>query len=400
MKEITSKLGGDKLLWTILGLLSIFSILAVLSSTGTLAHKSGSYTFKFFIKHVGVLGLGWFIMYLTHLVDYRYYSRIAQILFFISIPLLVYTLMKGTDLNEAKRWITVPIIKLTFQTSDLAKLGLIMLLARTLSKKQTQIKSFKDAFIPLLAPILVIVALIVPENLSTALVLFTTCVILLFIGRVSFWHIGTLALVSLLAFGFFVMVLFIMPEDMMVKRMSTWKSRIESFTQKGEKEVPYQVKQANIAVAKGGLVRLAPGDSVQRNYLPHPYSDFIYAIIIEEYGLLGGAIIMMLYLLFLYRCIRIVMKSPKAFGAFLSAGLGISLTIQALINMGVAVGLLPVTGMTLPLISMGGSSIWFTSISLGIILSVSRSVESLNENQIIKQEEQAVPLEINIAPNG
>lgn len=374
---------GDRIIWTVILFLSVFSMLAVYSATGTIAHvKSGTFTFSFIFKHTGILVLGWVIMYCTHIIDYRYYSRIAQILFFLSIPLLVYTMFAGTNLNSANRWLTMPVINLTFQTSDLAKLGIVMFLARVLSKKQDQIKSFKDAFIPLLLPVLVITLLIAPENLSTSLILFSTCLILLFIGRVNLWHLAALIGSSLIVLAVFVLILFVMPEDMMKGRMLTWKNRIKSYTSQEKGEVSYQVKQANIAIAKGGLLRLAPGNSVQRNYLPHPYSDFIFAIIIEEYGLLGGTILMMLYLILLYRCIRIVINTPKAFGAFLAVGLGLSLTLQAMINMGVAVHLLPVTGVTLPLVSMGGSSIWFNSIALGIILSVSRYIEENKTEEI------------------
>jgi cell division protein FtsW len=376
-------LKGDKLLWTVILFLSIISLLAVYSATGTIAHVKGdSYTFKFILKHTGILVFGWCIMYGTHLIDYRYYSRIAQILFFISIPLLIYAMFGGSHINGAGRWIPIPIINLTFQPSDLAKLGIVMYLARVLTKKQDQIKSFKDAFVPLLLPILVITMLIVPENLSTAMILFMTCLILLFIGRVNMWHLGALLGSSLLIFALFVTILFVMPEDKMMGRMLTWKNRISSFVQDDKHEVQYQVKQANIAIAKGWPLGVGPGNSVQRNYLPEPYSDFIFAIIIEEYGILGGAVIRVLYMIFLYRCIRIVLTSPKAFGAFLAVGLGLSLTLQAMINMGVAVHLLPVTGVTLPFVSMGGSSIWFNSVAFGIILSVSRYIEEAKSEEI------------------
>jgi cell division protein FtsW len=288
----------------------------------------------------------------------------------------------GSHINGAGRWIPIPIINLTFQPSDLAKLGIVMYLARVLTKKQDQIKSFKDAFVPLLLPILVITMLIVPENLSTAMILFMTCLILLFIGRVNMWHLGALLGSSLLIFALFVTILFVMPEDKMMGRMLTWKNRISSFVQDDKHEVQYQVKQANIAIAKGWPLGVGPGNSVQRNYLPEPYSDFIFAIIIEEYGILGGAVIMVLYMIFLYRCIKIVLTSPKAFGAFLAVGLGLSLTLQAMINMGVAVHLLPVTGVTLPFVSMGGSSIWFNSVAFGIILSVSRYIEEAKSEEI------------------
>jgi cell division protein FtsW len=206
--------------------------------------------------------------------------------------------------------------------------------------------------------------------------------LLLFIGRVSFLHLGALVGTAAIILVFFVGLLFILPEDKMLGRMQTWKNRIESFSSDDKHEVQYQVKQANIAIAKGWPLGVGPGNSVQRNYLPEPFSDFIYAIILEEYGILGGVVIMIIYIIFLYRCISIVIKSPKAFGAFLAVGLGLSLTLQAMINMGVAVNLLPVTGVTLPFISMGGSSIWFNSMALGIILSVSRYIEEMKSEEV------------------
>ena len=389
MKSIIDSLKGDKIIWTMVLFLSIISLLAVYSATGTIAQvKSDSYTFSFVMKHTGILILGWFIMYVFHLIDYRYYSRIAQILFLISIPLLIYTMFAGTNINGASRWVKIPVINLTFQSSDLAKLGIVMYLARLMSKKQDAIKSFKDAFIPLIMPVVIITLLIAPMNLSTALILFTTCMLLLFIGRVSFIHLGALFGTAAITLGLFIGILFLMPEDKMMGRMLTWKNRIESFANTDKRETQYQVKQANIAIAKGWPLGQGPGNSIQRNYLPEPYSDFIYAIIIEEYGIIGGIVIIVIYLIFLYRCISIVVKSPKAFGAFLAVGLGISLSLQAMINMGVAVHLLPVTGVTLPFISMGGSSIWFNSMALGIILSVSRYIEEIKNEEV---EEAFIP---------
>jgi cell division protein FtsW len=282
----------------------------------------------------------------------------------------------GTELNSSSRWITLPGVGLTFQTSDLAKLALIMYLARQLTIKQEQIDDFKQAFIPILFPVVLTAVLIAPENLSTAAILFFTSVFVMFIGRIAIKHILLLVGVSGLVAGLFLLLLFVLPDTLLKGRTLTWKHRIENFTKPVENgEEDYQLLQAKIAIAKGGIVKLNPGGSDQRNFLPHPYSDFIYAIIIEEYGLIGGAFLVFLYLFLLYRCIRIVIKSPKAFGALLAVGLGTALVIQAMINMAVAVNLLPVTGVTLPLVSMGGSSVIFTSIAFGIILSVSRNVE-------------------------
>ncbi|MBX2846155.1 MAG: FtsW/RodA/SpoVE family cell cycle protein [Saprospiraceae bacterium] len=380
INSIFGKLKGDKVIWlTVLGL-SVFSLLAVYSSTESLAFRmAGGSLFYYLAKHFFVLGLGIVVMYLSHLVDYKYYSRLSQIFLWISIPLLIYTLIFGVNLNEARRWIQIPVINLTFQTSDFAKLALIMYTARVLSKKQREIKKFKEAFVPIILPIVIVCGLIAPADLSSAALLFVTCLIIMFIGRVNMKHILATILSGFLVLAMIIGILSVSENS---GRLETWKQRIEDF--RTDKDGPYQIQQAKIAIAKGGIVRIAPGKSTQRNYLPHPYSDFIYAIIIEEWGLLGGAVILGLYLLLLWRCIKIVMASPRAFGALLAVGLGFSLVIQALINMGVNVHLLPVTGLTLPMVSMGGSSIWFTGLAFGIILSVSRNIE---EMKALKQTE-------------
>ncbi len=369
-------LRGDKMIWMIVIFLFIFSMLAVYSATGTLAYKMQVGNEKYLMKQIIMAVGGILLMFGTHMIDYKYYSRIAQVLWFISIPLLIYTMFFGTELNDANRWITLPVVGLTFQTSDLAKLALIMYLARQLSLKQDQITDFKEAFIPILVPIVITCMLIAPENLSTAVILFCTSVFVMFTGRIALKHIALLFGMSLIVGAIFFSLLFLLPDTLLKGRTLTWKHRIENFVHPSENmEEDYQVQQAKIAIAKGGLIKLNPGGSEQRNFLPHPYSDFIYAIIIEEYGLIGGAFIVLLYLLFLFRCIRIIIKAPKAFGALLAVGLGIALVTQAMINMAVAVNLVPVTGVTLPLVSMGGSSVIFTSIAFGIILSVSRNIE-------------------------
>lgn len=377
LQRILNKLEGDRFIWWIVLALSAFSILAVYSSTGTLAYKYQSGNTEYYlIKHLGLLGLSLLLMYGAHLLPYRYYAKIAKVALYLSIPLLLYTLVFGTDLNNAKRWITLPIINFSFQTSDLAKLALIMFMARMLTIKQGVINDFGSAFVPLILPVVVVCGLIAPADLSTAAVLFCTCMLLMFIGRVNWLHIAGLVGVSILAGALFVAMLFALPDEFLndTGRMATWKSRIEAFAD-GDAAESYQVIQSKIAIAKGGVVGSGPGNSTQRNFLPHPYSDFIYAIILEEYGMLGGGLVLFLYLAFLFRSIKIVTKCPKAFGALLAVGLSMSLVIQAMIHMAVAVNLLPVTGLTLPLVSMGGTSLFFTSVSVGIVLSVSRSIE-------------------------
>lgn len=377
MQYLLNKIKGDKIIWLVVIILSVFSLLAVYSSTGTLAYKyQGGNTEYYMIKHFIILLLGLFLMYLAHLIKYTYFSRIFQIALWIAVPLLLLTLFVGLNLNEARRVLPLP-FGLTFQTSDLAKLTLIMYLARMLTKRQDVIKDFKSAFLPIVIPVLIVCFLILPANFSTAAILFTTSLVLMFIGRVSLKHIFSMIGIGIIIM--FLMVLIAKSYPNLLPRVDTWISRVENFAEP-DSEVNYQVEQAKIAIASGGIVGKMPGNSEQRNFLPHPYSDFIFAIIIEEYGLIGGMLVVFLYLILLFRAVKIVAKVPRNFGAFLTIGVAFSLVFQAMINMAVAVNLLPVTGQTLPFISMGGTSIWFTSISIGIILSVSKEVEKTKES--------------------
>jgi cell division protein FtsW len=337
--------------------------------------KNASY---YLVKQLSVLAVGLAIIYLVHRVNYTKFARISVLAYVISLPLLLYTLFFGTAINSGSRWIRLPVVNLTFQTSDLAKLALFMFLARLLSIKQDSIKDLKKGFIPVLVPVLLTCALIAPANLSTALMLGATCCILFFIGRVQVKHIGMLALAGVVG----VALLFVVSKATGFGRAATWEKRIADFRggndeNGGKKEEVFQVQQAKIAIANGGVFGRGPGHSLQRDYLPEAYSDFIYSSIIEEYGLIGGAFLVLLYLTFLWRSIMLFRRCPYAFGAFLAVGLSITLVFQAMLNMAVNVHLVPVTGLTLPMVSMGGSSIWFTSIAIGIVLSVSRYVDEM-----------------------
>lgn len=394
IRGLSNRTKGDKVIWALVILLAMMSLLVVYSSTGSLAYKMSKSTESYLFKQVAFIFVGLMVIYFAHRVNYSVYSNISKILFYISVPLLIYTLFFGVTLNEGSRWIKLPIIRLTFQTSDLAKLSLFMFLSRLLSKKQDCIKDFKKGFLPVIAPVAVICILIAPANLSTALLIGAISLMLMFIGRVSIKHL--LLVVGVAAIPVVMLVLAAMfqhsnnegnvskpkteNKSKITARVSTWVSRVENFMYGGvniDDENNYQVNQAKIAIAKGGWLGLGPGNSEQRNFLPHPYSDFIYAIIIEEYGLIGGAIVAFVYLIFLFRSIQLFRKCPYAFGAFLALALSFTLVIQAFANMAVNVNLFPVTGVTLPLVSMGGSSFLFTCLAIGIILSVSRNVESL-----------------------
>jgi cell division protein FtsW len=388
---------GDKVIWAIVVLLVLMSLLVVYSATSSLAYKmykgnTSVYLFKqFAFTIVGVC-----IIYFAHRVNYAVYSKISLILFLLAIPLLIYTLFFGTNLNEANRWIKLPVIHMTFQTSDMAKLALFMYLSRQLSKKQNVIKDLKKGFLPVIIPIAIVCILIAPANLSTALLVGATSLLLLFIGRVSMKHI--LLTIGIAAIPIIILISVavgtykgdknataqngsVVTTVKSVGRVSTWIKRVQDFIYAKNDASPYQLQQAKIAIAKGGILGKGPGNSEQRNFLPHPYSDFIYAIIIEEYGLAGAAFILFIYMIFLFRCIQIFRKCPYAFGAFLALGLSFTLVIQALANMAVNVNLFPVTGVTLPLLSMGGSSFMFTCLAIGIILSVSKNVEEEKQEQ-------------------
>lgn len=391
VKNILSRTKGDRVIWAVVVVLSFVSMLAVYSSTGSLAYRQDRNATHFLIKQLMVLGLGLVIIYFVHKINYLKFAKWSMVLYALSIPLLLYTLFFGTSLNEGSRWIKLPVINLTFQTSDLAKLALFMFLARIMSIKQNDIKDFRKGFIPVLTPVALTCAFIAPANLSTALMLGFTCCILFFIGRTQVKHILLLAGAGLVG----VILLFAVSKMTGWGRAATWEQRIEDFTggtkkdangNPIKKEEVFQVQQAKIAIANGGFAGRGPGNSQQRNFLPHPYSDFIYSIIIEEYGLVGGAVIVFLYLLFLWRSILIFRRCPYAFGAFLAVGLSITLVFQAMLNMAVNVHLVPVTGLTLPMVSMGGSSIWFTSIAIGVVLSVSRYVDEMEGKQKAERE--------------
>ncbi|SFW45332.1 FtsW/RodA/SpoVE family cell cycle protein [Chitinophaga sancti] len=385
MDGLLHRTKGDKVIWTIVIFLSLVSLLAVYSATGSLAYRlQGGHTEYYLFKQLSVLVMGLLIIYFAHRVNYTIYSRVAQIGFLISIPLLIYTLAFGRHINDASRWIRLPVINLTFQTSDVAKLAIFMYVSRQLSKRQGMITDFKKGFLPIIIPVGVICVLIMPANMSTALLLGASCMTLCFIGRVPVKYLAAMVGAGVVAILLMFAVASLTGKKM---RTETWKKRIEHFTSgdASNADLPYQVQQANIAIAGGGVIGKGPGNSTQRNFLPHAYSDYIYATIIEEYGIFGAFLILMAYMLLLLRSISLFRKCPYAFGAFLAVGLSITLVIQALTNMAVNVGLFPVTGVTLPLVSMGGSSVIFTSLAIGIILSVSRNVEEL-EGKRIEQE--------------
>ena len=357
---------GDPIIWAIVILLSMFSILVVYSATGTLVYKAKEVnTEQYLLRHSMLVIASLVVMWLAHKMPYRKYALYARLFMFLSIPLLVVTYLFGSNINEANRWLMIPVINQAFQPSDLAKLSLIAALAAMLAKRQNNIKDVTRTLLPITISIGIICALIGMANMSTAILLLITCLLIMFIGRVPLKQLALVVTVGLIGLSIAMMT---------GQRRGTFFTRIEAFmaSKNDDSKVPFQAEQSYIAIATGGITGKGPGNSEQRNTLPHPYSDFIYAIIIEEYGMVGGVSVLFLYLALLYRGMRIVANSNKAFGGLLSAGLSFALVIQALVNMAVAVGLGPITGLPLPLLSMGGTSLIFTGTALGLILSVSR----------------------------
>jgi len=371
--DILTKLKGDRAVWLIVLTLGVTSILSVYSASGSMAFKyhDGNTTY-YLIQQLLFIGAGLFVVYLTSSMNYMIFSKVAPWLIILAVPLLFATMAIGADINDARRWISIPWVNKTIQTSDFARIALIVFIAKSISKKQDFIKDFQSAFVPIIFPIILICSLIAPADLSTAALLFTTCLMMMFIGRVSMKYIILLLLLGIVAFALILLVGQHFPD---LVRIETWSSRLNDFL---GSEGNWQVNHSKTAIANGGIFGVGPGNSFQRNYLPYAYADFIYSIICEEYGLIGGFVILGLYLWLLFRCISIVTRCPKTFGAILAIGLCLNIVIQAFTNIAVSVHLVPVTGLTLPLVSMGGTSVLFTCISFGIILSVSRYIEERN----------------------
>lgn len=375
--RIAAELRGDRVIWAIIVLLGIISVLAVYSATGTIAYRErGGVVSGYLFKHLIILGGGLVVVYLCHLFSYVKYSRWAPTLLLVAIGLLLLTMFFGVDINGARRWLKIPLIGLTFQTSDFAKVALIIYVARSIGSRQNNIKDFKEAFLPIIIPVVVVCGLIAVFDLSSAALIFLICLLMMVIGRVAFQYIMMLLLTGITVFSLMVVVGRERPD--LLPRAKTWEKRIGSFFNRVEASTDdvYQIEKSKIAIANGGLIGEGPGNSTQRNYLPSPYADFIFSIIVEEYGALGGIMLIGLYLLLFFRVVRLVTNSPKTFGAMVALGLCLAIILQAYINIGVCLDLLPVTGLTLPLVSMGGTSTLFTCIAFGIILSVSKYIET------------------------
>ncbi|RKF04747.1 cell division protein FtsW [Tenacibaculum lutimaris] len=380
MKYIFRHIKGDRAIWAIVTMLAIFSFMPIYSASTNLVYVVGNgSTFGHLIKHIVLLITGFAVIYGVHKIPYRYFSGGSVLMFPVVIVLLIFTLAQGTTIEgaNASRWIRIPFVGIGFQTSTLAGLVLMVYVARYLAKHKEKVISFKESLLQLWLPVGIVLVLILPANFSTTAMIFFMILLVSFIGGYPLKYIGYILGMGLFAFLFFILVAKAFP-DAMPNRVNTWKSRIESFSQPNGEE-NYQVEKAKIAIATGGVVGKGPGKSVQKNFLPQSSSDFIYAIIVEEYGLAGAVVVIFIYFLLLFRILITAKKATTIFATLLVIGVGIPIVFQAMINMAVAVNILPVTGQTLPLISSGGTSIWMTCFALGMILSVSASKNETEE---------------------
>ena len=392
MKTVFDNIKGDRIIWAIAALLAIFSFLPVYSAASNLAYiGSGSNTFSYFIKHFVHLFLGFSIIYGVHKIPYRYFKGLSMVMIPVVLILLIITMLQGATIGgaNASRWIRVPIVGFTFQPSTLAALVLMVYVARYLSKIKDETISFRESVLPLWLPVFIVLALILPANFSTAALIFSMVILLTFVGGYPLKYLSIIIGSGVVVLALFILTAKAFP-DLMPNRVDTWTSRISSFVDSEVTQEDYQIEKAKIAIATGGVQGLGPGKSIQKNFLPQSSSDFIFAIIIEEYGLIGGILLLILYLWLLFRIVIVAQKSDSVFGKLLAIGVGIPVIFQALVNMGVAVQLFPVTGQTLPLISSGGTSIWVTCLALGVVLSVSAKRDEDKNNEVDDQH----PLEI------
>ena len=371
--KISQYLQGDKSIWGIVVLLSVFSFLPVYSASSNLVYVVGSGSvFGHLLKHVAIVCVGWVIMYSIHLIPFRYFSGLAKIGMPIVVILLAITSLQGTTIDgaNASRWLNIPVIGVSFQTSTLATVVLLAYVADYFATKKEQSIRFVESLLPLWVPVFIVVGLILPANLSTALLMLFLVAVVAFLGGYSFKYLMGMLGVAMLLLVLFVLLAKAYP-DAFPNRVDTWVSRLESFSGDGNNTTDYQIERAKAAVAVGGFVGIGAGKSMMKNILPQSSSDFIYAIIAEEYGMLGALSLLFLFVLLLFRILINANKSESFFGQLLILAMGLPIVTQAFINMGVAVSLLPVTGQPLPLISSGGTSIWMTFLAVGVILSVS-----------------------------
>ncbi|WP_149304713.1 FtsW/RodA/SpoVE family cell cycle protein [Pareuzebyella sediminis] len=393
MKALFQNISGDKAIWAVVALLGLFSFLPVYSASSNLVYVVGNgTTFGHLIKHAMLLFLGFGIIYGVHRIPTHFFKGLSLIAMPIVLILLAFTLAQGTTIDgaNASRWINIPFVG-GFQPSNLAAVVLMIYVARYLSKVRDVKVTFKESFLPLWVPVFLVVALILPANFSTSAIIFSMVLLLCFLGGYPIKYLLGIIGSGVICLALFVLTVKAIP-DLFPNRVDTWMSRIESFANPEDTEANYQIEKAKIAIATGGILGKGAGKSIQKNFLPQSSSDFIYAIIVEEYGLVGGFALMFFYLFLLFRIMVVANGSTSIFGKLLVLGVGLPIIFQALINMAVAVELFPVTGQNLPLVSRGGTSIWMTCLAIGIILSASNKEKVVESNDAIIDEHN--PLEI------
>lgn len=389
MKRSENIISGDKVLWGTLSLMALFSFLPIFSSSSNLVYVIGTGTpLGYLFKHFIILSIGFLLMISVHKIPYTYFKGISILMMPLTILLLIYTASQGTliDGANASRWLKIPLIGLSFQTSSLAIVVLMVYVANYLSKIHIKKLKFKDSIIPLWTPVIFILLLILPSNFSTVIIIFISVILLAFLAGYPLKYLSIIITFSLISLVFFILIAKSYPE-LIPNRIDTWISRIENFSSSTESgSESYQVERAKIAISTGEIFGLGAGKSVMKNFLPQSSSDFIYAIIVEEYGLIGGVFVIILYLLLLFRILVVSYKAKSFFGKLITISVGLPIIIQAFLNIGVAVNIFPVTGQTLPLISSGGTSVWMTCISFGIILSVSSFYLNDEKNKVNIEE--------------
>ena len=395
MNNLFSNIKGDKVIWATTALLAIFSFLPVYSASSNIAYLYGDgSTFSYLVVHFFHLVLGFCVLFAIHKIPYNYFKGLSILMLPVVVLLLIYTIAQGTTIEGAyaSRWIQIPVVGITFQTSTFAAVVLMVYVARYLSRITDKEITFKESILPLWLPVFVVLILILPANFSTTAIIFTMILMLVFLGGYPIKYLGIILGAGLLVLTIFILTAKAFP-GLLPNRIDTWTSRIENFTNDEDTEADYQIEKAKIAIARGGIAGAGIGKSIQRNFLPQSSSDFIYAIIVEEMGLVGGFAVMLAYLMLLFRIVIVATKSNTIFGKLLAVGVGLPIVFQALVNMAVAVELFPVTGQTLPLVSSGGTSIWMTCLAIGIVLSVSVKREEIKLSEEMEREEEN-PLDI------
>lgn len=383
MQQIFKYLKGDGVIWVITLLFLATSLVSVYSFVPILIKTEGGTPFSYLFKHFIYILLGFFLMFWIHRQDPKYFAKLSRFVFYLAIGLLIFTFFFGVRVNEAARWVRVPIIGLTFQTSDFAKLALIMYISKQLVKKEPFFNNWKKGFVPLVIPIIIICALIAKDNFSTAALVFLVSLLLLFIGRVPVGKIFTFIGAGLLSFGLVILTHIAFPAMNLLPRFDTWMARFfKAYGENIDATSNAQAINAELAIHNGGYFGVGVGDGKLKQYLPEAYADFYFSSFIEEFGLILAIVLIFLYLILFFRILKIALNAEKLFETYLCIGIGLMIISQAVVNMMVCTGLIPVTGQNMPLLAMGGSAMIMSCVSLGMVLSIARKNQPQNNLEV------------------